>query len=552
MVTSASTSAAVPNTIVVRGDALDQTVSLGAGADVLTLDIGMPYHANDGLLTVTGFTPGEDTLVLDDVFDTATNHADPLVLEDWEDWSDLSFELDWLAREGEFSPFYAHSFPGGAFTITETGAGVQIHRSYSEADPHDDGASTLADYDVTVLLSGVSLADLTEEPEDGPTEGDDLLAVLAGESVDALAGNDTLSAQGAGATLMGGADNDLLHATGAGAVFEGGTGDDVIHALGAGGAALGGAGNDTIHLGRFGGEAFGGEGDDHIEASFKRLGEFTVEGGAGADTFAVLGMGGNAKAATLTIADFDTSEDMLEITTASGAVMAFTLDALPEGVLAAEDEDGNTILTLAGDGHDRIVLTGVTIPEPATLTLSGGDDLFRTPAGAEIIDAGAGNDTILAYRGNHEIRLGAGDDVVFARHSALIEGGAGDDAMHLDMGRNADYALSGGTGADVFNLSGALDTRSASAVIADFTPGTDRLVIEGTEIGPDPLPDDIVLGEDEDGNAVVQFGDDETVTLLGIGRSDLFGSTPNGIVDGTNGADLIDDYYHTFPKWHAV
>lgn len=533
MVTSASTSAAAPNTIIAPQSGV---VTLGAGADVLVVDTATRWPGEFGMVTVNGFTPGEDTLVLQGFSESWDAPFDTMTLDDWEDWRDLETYQQGSVEHGSDTIVTHH------FDLVETAEGLRIEARYIV----DDGYIYTEGYELWVTLAGVSLDDLTEEPVDDlvGTEGPDALSsALDAVVLSGRGGDDALSATGDGVTLQGDDGDDLLHATGAGAALEGGAGEDLIYALGAGGAAWGGADDDTIHLGKFGGAAFGGAGDDRIEASFKRLGEFTVEGGAGADTFAALGMGGNAKAATLTIADFDPGEDMLEITTASGAVMGFTLDALPEGVLAEEDEDGNTILTLEGDGFDRIVLTGVTIPEPATITLTEGNDLFRTPAGAEIIDAGAGNDTILAFRGTHEIRLGAGDDVVFARHSALIEGGAGDDVMHLDMGRNADYALSGGTGADVFNLSGALDTRSASAVIADFTPGTDRLVIEGTEIGPDPLPEDIVLGEDEDGNAVVQFGDDETVTLLGIGRSDLFGSTPNGIVDGTNGADLIDDFY---------
>lgn len=512
MVTSASTSAAAPNTITAPQSGV---VTLGAGADVLVVDTATRWPGDFGMVTVNGFTPGEDTLVLQGFSESWAAPFDTMTLDDWEDWRDLETYQQGSIETGS-GTMVTHSFD-----LVETAEGLRIEARYIV----DDGYIYTEGYELWVTLAGVSLDDLTEEPVEDltGTEGPDALSsALDAVVLSGRGGDDALSATGDGVTLQGEEGDDLLHATGAGAALEGGAGEDLIYALGAGGAAWGGADDDTIHLGKFGGAAFGGAGDDRIEASFKRLGEFTAEGGAGADTFAALGMGGNAKAATLTIADFNPAEDMLEITTASGEVMAFTLDALPEGVLAEEDEDGNTILTLAGDdGADRIVLTGVTLPEPATITLTEGNDLFRTPTGEEIIDAGAGDDTILALKGSHEIRLGAGDDEVFARHDAVIDGGAGDDVLHLDMGRNAVYTLSGGEGADEFELAGALDTRSASAVIADFTLGTDRLLIEGVEIGPDALPEGFALTDDEGGNAVVQFGDDETVTLLGVSSADL-------------------------------
>lgn len=526
MVTSASTSAAAPNTIIAPQSGV---VELGAGADVLIVDTAGRWPDDFGVLRVTGFTPGEDVLVLQGFGNSWDAPFDSLTLDSWDDWNHVEgYEDSGYETIPSTDPRGGMGSVSHSFDLRETngatGPAVQIDASYLV----DDGYVYTDGYDLRITLEGLTFDDLQAEPvEDltGTAGPDEIRSALDAVVLSGRDGDDALYATGDAVTLQGDEGNDLLHATGADAALEGGAGNDLIYALGAGGGAFGGAGDDTIHLGRFGGAAFGGEGDDRIAASLNRLGEFSVEGGAGADTFAALGMGGNAKAATLTIADFNPTEDMLEITTASGEVMAFTLDALPEGVLAEEDGEGNTILTLAGDdGTDRIVLTGVSLPEepePATITLSEGDDLFRTPTGEEIIDAGAGNDTILAFRGSHEIRLGAGDDEVFARHDAVIDGGTGDDVLHLDMGRNALYTLAGGEGADEFALSGALDTRSASAVIADFTLGTDRLVIDGTEIGADALPEGFTLGEDEDGNAVVQFGDDETVTLLGVSSADL-------------------------------
>ncbi|MEO3417214.1 cellulase family glycosylhydrolase [Roseovarius sp. CAU 1744] len=111
--------------------------------------------------------------------------------------------------------------------------------------------------------------------------GDDFVRMLGGDDVLVITGdgNDFVLIESGTATVDLGAGNDKLLAHSADVNVNGGAGSDVIH---------GGSGNDTID---------GGQGND------------VLYGGSGQDTFVYKSDGG-----TDTILDFDTSQDILDLT----------------------------------------------------------------------------------------------------------------------------------------------------------------------------------------------------------------------------------------------
>jgi hypothetical protein len=64
-------------------------------------------------------------------------------------------------------------------------------------------------------------------------------------------------------------------------------------------------------------------------------------------------------------------------------------------------------------------------------------------------------------------------------------------------------------------LVGAVEDKTSNVEITDFSVGEDVLEIDGHAIDFEDLPEGILLSEDGDGNAVLSFADDETVTMLG-------------------------------------
>ncbi len=170
--------------------------------------------------------------------------------------------------------------------------------------------------------------------------GDD---VILGEDGDdhlfGHVGDDRLYGGAGTDTLNGGDGDDALYGGEGDDIITGYHGDDTLYG-GAGADMLnGGAGNDVIDGGDDDVRDFlnGGAGDDLITAG---LGDH-LNGGTGADTFALLGNTGAF------IDDFDPAEDVIEL----------GYDTIPPILTTAQGDDG---LTLFADGEAVATLAGVT------------------------------------------------------------------------------------------------------------------------------------------------------------------------------------------------
>jgi hypothetical protein len=159
---------------------------------------------------------------------------------------------------------------------------------------------------------------------------------------------------------------------------------------------------------------------------------------------------------------------------ADGSLLTHADIHLGSGTLNGTDRNE---LLHGGDGADR-------------LNGSGGIDLLYGGAGDDVIDGGAGNDYLFGNAGNDRLRGGSGDDV-----------------------------LKGNTGADVFVYDSANVGRD---IILDFEIGTDRLEVSAQKTGVSSAADLLSTATtDVDGNAVLQFGSEGSVTLIGINPEEL-------------------------------
>jgi Ca2+-binding RTX toxin-like protein len=259
----------------------------------------------------------------------------------------------------------------------------------------------------------------------GTFKNDTLSGTSGDDALDGSLGNDTLAGGAGNDWLFGGNDSPWNAEQ-----FNAGAGNDVLN---------GGDGNDTLDGGYGNDSLYGGSGDDFLDggdsgfigndfyAGQKLLGSNYLAGGTGNDTYLV-----------------NSTNDTV-------------VERAKEGI----DEVQSSVSYTLGADLEKLLLLG-------TGAING--------SGNELNNSIAGN----ASRNSLEGR--AGSDTLTG--CACAAGG----------GRGETDTLSGGAGADLFRLGwtgGALyDDGSASkngagdyALITDFTPGTDRLQLDGTAPG---------------------------------------------------------------------
>jgi uncharacterized repeat protein (TIGR01451 family) len=202
-------------------------------------------------------------------------------------------------------------------------------------------------------------------------------------------------------------------------------------------------------------------------------------------------------AATITIVD----NDLTPVSTTSGDDK---LDAI-----AGTKFDGlsNTIFT--GAGVDKVDLTLNSASNNNRVDLGSGDDTIFVSQGDRVF-GGDGNDTFEAKDGKGGNRLsgGAGDDKFYLGFGDRALGGDGNDTFFVSSGGN--NLLSGGAGADIFNIITAGAIPSASNTILDFQSGTDLIGIGGFKFA-----DLTRTGND------IKIGTNAIATLTGVDTSTL-------------------------------
>ena len=239
-----------------------------------------------------------------------------------------------------------------------------------------------------------------------PTSQADVITGSANaDIIFALGGNDIVNAGDNPANTLdrvfGGLGNDVINGEGGGDELHGEGGDDQIN---------GGANDDTIEGGDGRDFLLGGAGNDAINGG---RGNDTVDGEAGLDT--ILGGLGN---------------DFLR-----GGNDADSIgDNDGDGVCERREELGNDMI-FGDDGDDTF--------------LCGGD-------GRDVVDGGAGNDTLSDGWGQDRLIGGDGNDtfeLVPDGEPDLIEGGKGNDTINIHFAGGFDR-VSCGEGDDTVELNG--------------------------------------------------------------------------------------------------
>ncbi|MDT8855621.1 Hint domain-containing protein [Paracoccaceae bacterium Fryx2] len=306
----------------------------------------------------------------------------------------------------------------------------------------------------------------------------------------------------------------------------------------------------------------GGDGRDAVVAAGGDL----VDGGDDADTLVVNGVlsiafdPDNAENGTITFIDasiltFANIEAMVVDGGADDIVRGTAGDDLigaGHADLDGDRIDGNDAL-LPGEGaNDDIVLAG------------GGNDTVAGGLGADEVFGGAGNDSLNGEDGDDSLLGGTGDDTLI--------GGGGDDTLRGGDGRDlllgvdgadlmfgevgddelvgsvGDDTLHGGAGNDTLRGDEGNDTLYGGDDADRLYAGSGAGFVDGGEGGDD---DDTLNVSDLAGvvhdpangeNGTVTFLDGSTLGFVNIEHL-VFNGGPDGIIYGTDRADLIDAAY---------
>lgn len=242
------------------------------------------------------------------------------------------------------------------------------------------------------------------------------------DSITGGAGNDVLFGDAGADTLSGGADNDYLY---------GWTENDLMHGDGGNDVLYGDEGADTLY------------GDGGNDIVFGSTGNDSIIGDAGNDD--LYGDDGN-----------DT------VTGSDGTDRLYGWNG-DDSLTGGADND-----SLSGDfGND-------------TLDAGAGNDWAYAGEGNDLLLMGNGNDWAFSDAGNDTVNGGAGADVIFTWTGMdSVDGGDGNDFISTEMdndtlgGGAGNDTLWGGAGADRFIYTSGADR------IADFTSGTDQILIQG-------------------------------------------------------------------------
>lgn len=228
--------------------------------------------------------------------------------------------------------------------------------------------------------------------------------------------------------------------------------------------------------------------------------------------------------------------------------------------VTALDAQGNAIpVTITPSGDDTVLGNTITAGPSSTATTNPQGSALVEIAGpvasVQVVYANAGNGGQLLYltdvhfegvpTDDDVISGEAGDDTLLGNiGDDLIDGGADNDSLEGGVGSDT---LIGGTGSDTLDGGAGEDLLQGGDDADQFTAGSND-TIDGGEGGND---DDTLIVNDVERvdfdplnseNGTVVFNDGSTATFTNIENLVVNGG-PDGIVQGTDGADLIDNSY---------
>ncbi|MFN6096202.1 MAG: SdiA-regulated domain-containing protein [Dolichospermum sp.] len=174
---------------------------------------------------------------------------------------------------------------------------------------------------------------------------------------------------------------------------------------------------------------------------------------------------------------------------------------------------GNTNVD-GGNGNDTInVVQGGT---GNNVFGAGGDDNLQVVEGSgQFLFGGSGKDTLRSSSNNNRLYGGSGDDTLYSSINDYLSGGDGDDVLFAGTGGG--NRLTGGIGIDKFYIANAA-LPTAKNIVADFTLGTDLIVIGGISTATQFT--NLALSQ-VGGDTLIKVGNIELASLLGITSSTL-------------------------------
>ncbi len=448
----------------------------------------------------------------------------------------------------------------GSVTFTPA-AGYTGPASFTYTVSDNVGGSAQAQVDLTVVQTttgqtfiGTSGADTISGTAGNDTieggAGDDTLIGNAGDDIFQVVGDDGLDTIDGGDgtdTLLGSVYNDTFRVAsnlanlnsieaidgGAGTNDRilGTTGDDTIDLSGIAisGVELidGGAGNDTI------------TGTDAADVIRGDSGDDTLSGGLGDDIFQVVGDDG------LDIIDGGDGTDTLLGSVYNDTFRVASNLANLNSIEAIDGGAGTNDRILGTTGDDTIDLSGIAI------------------SGIELIDGGAGNDTITGTDAADVIRGDSGDDTLSGGLGDDIFQVVGDDGLDIIDGGDGTDTLLGSVYNDTFRVASNLSNLNSIEAIDGGAGTNDRILgttgddtidlsgitISGIELIDGGADNDTITGTDA---ADVIRGDSGDDTSGGLG-DDIFqvvGDDGLDIIDGGDGTDtLLGSVYFERRAW---
>jgi len=386
------------------------------------------------------------------------------------------------------------------------------------------------------------------------------------DSISAFGGNDTILGGPGFNTLRGGGGDDSILGGPNADTIDGGDGNDTIFAGGGADHLWGGPGNDTLYItlsNQVVYEAAAG-GQDTVFSTTSwylrpNIEWFILVPGSG-DRFAV-GTAGHERLLGNEGANLLLGGDGDDTIWGGGGADRLHGQGGHDHLLG---EAGNDII-FGGDGNDTIeggegtdylygdagndtLLGG---PDAAADVLRGGagEDWLDGGGGADIFYGGIGNDTVIAGEASDRIYEYAGEgwDVVIARgggsftlpanvEELILDGanaGIGNAQSNRITGSFRAETLVGGEGNDTLAGAGGNDVLFGEAgrdsflfapglgldLVADFTPGTDRLLLQG--FGLSGFEQVLALARDAPGGVVLDLGPGDALQLAGVAKAAL-------------------------------
>lgn len=223
-------------------------------------------------------------------------------------------------------------------------------------------------------------------------------------------------------TLTGNGSDNKVEAAGGNDQLNGGLGNDRLYSGIGNDTAYGGGGNDYLEGGTGDDKLYGQDGNDQLDGG---SGNDVLDGGAGSDT-----------------ASYERAT----------AGVRFQNENVPQATGGAGSDTLGSIENLIGSNfNDTFIWDG---SEYGTFNGGNGDDYIEVNhTGNDVLNGGAGNDTLILGNGFSTLNGGTGNDHLMANDGGVLNGGDGNDLLEALTGVDRSI-LNGGAGADTLKGSG--------------------------------------------------------------------------------------------------